>query len=100
MGEGDVYYSDESPEEVYGVDGAFGMMVEVPAQDRQGSFLQACVVGESGVVRGREEKLQEVPQACVDAGDHAPLVDHPAPTGVAGPLCGFEADRGNLANFR
>ena len=54
MGKGDVYYCDGGPHEVYGVDGAFGVMVEVPAEDRQGSFLRACVVGEYGMVRGRE----------------------------------------------
>ena len=54
MGEGDIYYCDGGPDEVYGVDGAFGVMVEVPAEDRQGSFLRTCVVGEYGVVRGRE----------------------------------------------
>ena len=53
-GEGDIYYCDGGPDEVYGVDGAFGVMVEVPAEDRQGSFLRACVVAEYGVVRGRE----------------------------------------------
>ena len=54
FGEGDVYYCDGGPNEIYGVDGAFGLMVEVPAEDLQGSFLRACVVGEYGVVRGRE----------------------------------------------
>ena len=54
LGEGDIYYCDGGPDEVYGVDGAFGVMVEVPAEDRQGSFLRACVVDEYGVVRGRE----------------------------------------------
>ena len=78
FGEGDVYYFDGGPDEVYGVDGAFEVMVEVPAEDRQGSFLLACVVGEYGVVRGREEKLQVVPHACVDVGGHACLVEYPA----------------------
>ena len=34
LGEGDVYYGDGGPGEVYGVDGAFQVMVEVPAEDR------------------------------------------------------------------
>ena len=63
LGEGDVYYGDGVPDEVYGVDGAFGVMLEVPAEDRQGPFLRARGVGEYGVVRGREEVLQVVPQA-------------------------------------
>ena len=75
FGEGDVHYGDGGPDEVYGVDGAFGVLVEVSAEDRQGSFLRACVVGEYGVVPGREEKLQVVPQACVDVGGHARLVE-------------------------
>ena len=54
LGEGDVYYCDGGSDEVYGVDGAFGVIVGVPTEDRQGSFLRACVVGEYGVVRGRE----------------------------------------------
>ena len=54
QGEGDIYHCDGGPDEVYGVDGAFGVMVEVPAEERQGFFLRACVVGEYGVVRGRE----------------------------------------------
>ena len=54
LGKGDIYYCDGGPDEVYGVNGAFGVMVEVPAEDRQGHFLRACVVGEYGVVRGRE----------------------------------------------
>ena len=53
-GHGDVYYCDGGPDEVYGVDGAVGVMVEVPAEERQGSFLRACVVGEHGAARGRE----------------------------------------------
>ena len=57
LGEGDVYYGDGGPDEVYGVDGAFGVMVEVPAEDRQRPFLRTRVVGEYGVVWGREEKL-------------------------------------------
>ena len=35
LGEGDIYYGVGGPDEVYGVDGALGMMVEVPAEDRQ-----------------------------------------------------------------
>ena len=34
LGEGDVYYGDGGPDKVYGVDGALGVMVEVPAEDR------------------------------------------------------------------
>ena len=76
LGEGDIYYGDGGPDEVFGVDGAFSVMVEVPAEDRQGSFFRACVVGEYGVVRGRGEKLQVVPQALVHVGGHARLVDY------------------------
>ena len=68
LGEGDVYYGDGGPDEVYGVDGAFGVMVQVPAQDRQRPFLRARAVDEYGVVRGREEKLQVVPQARTHVG--------------------------------
>ena len=57
LGEGGVFYCDGGPDEVYGVYGAFGVMVEVPLEDCQGSFLRACVVYENGVVRGRKEKL-------------------------------------------
>ena len=39
LGESDVYYCDGGSDEVYSVDGAFGAMVEVSAEDRQGSFL-------------------------------------------------------------
>ena len=53
-GESDVYYCDGGPDEVYGVDGAVGLMVEVPAEDRQGSFFRACVVDDHSVVQGRE----------------------------------------------
>ena len=60
LGEGDVYYGDGGPDEVYGVDTAFGVMVEVPAEDRQGSFLRACVVVEYGMPWRREKKLQVV----------------------------------------
>ena len=100
FGGGDVYYGDGGPDQVYGVDGAFGVMVEVSAEDRQGPFLRACVVGEYGVVRGREEELQVVPQARVHVGGHARLVEYPAWACVAGPLCGLEADCGNFANLR
>ena len=34
LGEGDVHYGDGGPDKVYGVDGALGEMVEVPAEDR------------------------------------------------------------------
>ena len=33
LGEGDVYYGDGGPYKVYGVDGALGVVVEVPAED-------------------------------------------------------------------
>ena len=33
LGGSDLYYCDGGPGEVYGVDGAFGVMVEVPAED-------------------------------------------------------------------
>ena len=100
LGESDIYYCDGSPDEVYAVDGAFRGMVEVPAEARQGSLLRARVVGEYGVVRGREEKLQVVPQARVHVGGHARLVEYPAWACIAGPLCGLEADRGRFADFR
>ena len=44
--ESDVDYCDGGSYQVYGLDGAFGALVQVPAEDRQGSFLLACVVGE------------------------------------------------------
>ena len=100
MGKGDIFYGDGGPDEVYGVDGAFKVMVEVPTEDRQGSFLRACVVGEYGVVRGKEEKLQVVPQARGHVGGHARLVEYPVWACVAGPLCGLEAHRGEFADFR
>ena len=100
LGKGDIYYSDGGPDEVYGVDGAFRVMVEVPAEDRQVSFLRACVVGEYGVMPGREEKLQVVLQARVHVGGHARLVEYPAWACVAGPSCGLEADSGDFADFR
>ena len=34
LGENDVHYCDGGSDEVYGVDGAFEVMVEVPAEDR------------------------------------------------------------------
>ena len=58
------------------------------------------MVGEYGVVCRWEEKLQVVPQARVHVGGHACLVEYPARTCVAGPLCGFEADFGDLADLR
>ena len=100
FGGGDIYYGDGGPDEVYRVDGAFGVMVEVPAEDRQGSFLRACVVGEYGVVRRREGKLQVLRQARVHVGWHARLVEYPACACVAGPLCGLEADCGVFGDFR
>ena len=74
--------------------------MEVPAEDRQRPFLRARVVGEYGVVWGSEEKLQVVPQARVHGGGHARLVEYPAWACVAGPLCGLEADCGDLADLR
>ena len=74
-------------------------MVQVPAEDRQRPFLRARVVGEYGVVWGWEEKLQVVPQARVHGGGHAGLVEYPAWACVAGPLCGLEADCGNLPDL-
>ena len=75
-------------------------MVDVAAEDRQGSFLRTCVVIESGVVQRTEEELQVVPQVRVHVGGHARLVEYPAWACVAGPLCGLEADCGNFADFR
>ena len=98
--EGDVYYGDGGPDEVFGVDGALAVMVEVPAEDRQRPFLPARLVGEYGLVWGREEKLQVVPQARVHVAGHARLVEYPAWACVAGPLCGLEADCGDLADLR
>ena len=98
--EGDVYYGDGGPDKVYGVDGAFRVMVEVPVEDRQRPFLWARVVGEYGVVRGWEENLHVVAQARVHVGGHARLVEYPAWACVAGPLCGLEADCGDLADLR
>ena len=100
LGNGDVYYGDGGPDEVYGVDGALGVMVEVPAEDCQRPFLRAPVVAEYGEVWGREEKLQVVLQARVHVGGHAHLVKYPARARVAGPLCGLEADCGDLADLR
>ena len=91
LGEGDVYYGDGGSDEVYGFDGALGVMVP---------FLRARVVGEYGMVWGKEEKLQVVPQARVHVGGHARLVEYPAWACVAGPLCGLKADCGDLANLR
>ena len=52
--EGDVYHFDGGADQVDGVEGAFRVLVEVPAEDCQGSFLLACVFGEDGVSWGRE----------------------------------------------
>ena len=90
FGEGDIYYCDGAPDEVYGADGAFWVM---------GSFLRACVVGEYGVVRRRKWRLQVFPQAGVDAGGHTRMVEYPAWACAAGPLCGLEADHGDFGNF-
>ena len=54
LGEGDVYHCDGGADEVDGVDGAFEVVLEVPAEDWQGSFILACVVGEDGMAWGRE----------------------------------------------
>ena len=54
LGESEAYYCDRGSNEVNGVDAAIGVMLEVPAEDCQGPFLLACVVGEYGVVWGRE----------------------------------------------
>ena len=54
LGESDVHNCHGGSDEVYGVDGAFGVMVEVPAEDRWGSFLWAGVVGGYGLVWGME----------------------------------------------
>ena len=51
-------------------------------------------------MRGRQYKLQVVPQACFDADGHSCLVEYPAWACVAGLFCGLEADRGDFANFR
>ena len=75
-------------------------MVEVPAEDRHGPFLRACVVSEYGVVQEREEKVQVVPQVRVHVGGYARLVEYPAWACVASPLCGLEADCGGFAEFR
>ena len=54
LGESDIYYCDGGSDEVDGVDSAPRAMLEVPAEDRQGSLLLACVVSEYSVVSGRE----------------------------------------------
>ena len=100
LGEGDIYYGDGGPDKVYGVDGALGVMVEVPAEGRQRPFPWARVVGEYGVVWRSEEKLQVIPQARVHVGGHACLVEYPARACVVGPLCGLEADCHAFADLR
>ena len=100
FGESEVHYGDGGPDEVYGAEGALWVMVEDPAEDRQRPFLRARVVGEYGVVWGREEKLQVVPQVRVHVGGHARPVEYPAWACVAGPFCGLEADYGHLADLR
>ena len=75
-------------------------MVEVPAEDHQRPPLRARVVGEYGAVWGWEEKLQVVPQARVHVGGYARLMEYPAWACVGGPLCGLEADCGDLADPR
>ena len=52
------------------------------------------------MVWGWEEKLQVVPQARVHVSGHARLVEYPARARVAGPLCGLEADGGDLGDLR
>ena len=54
LGESDVYHCDGGTNKIDGVYGAFGAMVEAPAEDCEGSFLLASVVGEDGVGWGRE----------------------------------------------
>ena len=54
LGEGDIHHCDVGTDEVDGVDVAFGVVVEVSADDYQGSFRLTWVVGEDGVARGRE----------------------------------------------
>ena len=71
-----------------------------PQRTASGPFSGARVVGEYGVVWGWEQKLQVVPQAGVHVGGHARLVEYPARACVAGPLCGLEADGGDLADLR
>ena len=81
------------------VDGALGVMVEVPAENRQRPFLRARVDGEYGVVLGRDEELQVVLQARVYVGGHARLVEYPVWACVTGPLCGLEVECGDLAHL-
>ena len=71
-----------------------------PQRTVRGPFFRARVVAEYGVVWGGEEKLQVVPQARVDVGGHARLVEYPAWACVAGLLCCLEADCGDLADLR
>ena len=58
------------------------------------------MVGEYGVVWGWEGEPQVVSQARVHVGGYARLVEYPAWACVAGPLCGLEADCGDLADLR
>ena len=54
FGEGDVHHCEWGADDVDSVDGAFRAVVEVPAEDCQGAFLLAAVVGEDRVVCGGE----------------------------------------------
>ena len=63
-------------------------------------FLWARVVGEYSVVWRWEGKLQVVPQGRVHVGGQAALVEYLSWACVAGPLCGLEADCGDLADLR
>ena len=42
LGGGDVYYGDGGPDKVYSVEGALGVMVEVPAEERCGDGTRSC----------------------------------------------------------
>ena len=60
------------------------------------SSVYSCVHAHLPQVWGWEEKLQVVPHVC----GHARMVECPAWACVAGPLCGLEADCGDLADLR
>ena len=50
LGENDVHHCDGGADEVDGVNGALGAMMEVLIEDCQGPFLLAWMVREYGVV--------------------------------------------------
>ena len=52
--ENDIHHCDQGANQVDGVDGPPWVLVEVSAEDCKGSFLRAGVVGQDGVVLGRE----------------------------------------------